>query len=84
MAIARKPDFISAEEYLDGELAAEFRSEYISGEIYSMHAAGKRHGEITSNINRGIGNLLRGSACRPSVGVSVAAPASYLIPDVVV
>jgi Uma2 family endonuclease len=84
MAIQRNPAFISPEQYLEIERTAEFRSEYISGEMFAMASPSKAHGLLVSAIDSEVGNVLRDGSCDISIGISVAAPASYLIPDVVV
>lgn len=63
-AAARSTSFISAEEYLEIERAAETRSEYVNGEIVSMPGGTFNHDAITGNIQRLIGNQLVGRPCR--------------------
>lgn len=84
MDLVRKERFISPEEYLEGERTAPFRSEYISGEVFAMASAGKRHGRIVVNVGSALLIGLKGGPCEPSSGLSVAAPASFLVPDLVV
>jgi Uma2 family endonuclease len=84
MAVQLKPRFISPEEYWEIEQAAETRSEYISGEMIAIASPSKAHGQIVANTSAQLVNLLQSSPCEANVGVSVEAPASFLIPDVVV
>jgi Uma2 family endonuclease len=49
MATQRQPKFITPEEYIESQRTAEFRSEYIFGEVFEMSAASRRHGEIIVN-----------------------------------
>jgi len=84
MAVQRNPIFISPEEYLDIERSSNVRHEYVSGEMYEMATPSQAHGEILSNTNSAFVNLLRETPCRSNVGVSVKAPASFLVPDMVV
>jgi len=46
----RLTPFLSADEYLEGELASELRHEYVDGEVYAMVGASDRHGLITLNL----------------------------------
>jgi len=84
MASPRKPDNITPEQYLEIERTSEFRSEYIAGEVVAMPVPSKAHGQILTNISAELWTVLRGKPCEVNVGSSVAAPASYLIPDLVV
>ena len=45
-----KDNRITAEEYLQGELASETKHEYIDGYIYAMAGASINHNRIASNI----------------------------------
>ncbi len=63
-AAARSAAFISAEEYLESERAAETRSEYVNGEIVSMPGGTFDHDAITGNIFGLIRNQLVGRPCR--------------------
>lgn len=54
---------LSAEEYLAGEALAEFRHEYVAGEIYAMAGASERHNRITLNIAFQLRAKARGSQC---------------------
>jgi Uma2 family endonuclease len=84
MATKRAPIYISPEEYWDMERKADFRSEYISGEILAMASPSKAHGQIIMALGGEIRSALRGRTCEVSTGISVAAPASYLVPDLVI
>lgn len=57
--VEKKPDIISPEEYLDGELESEVKHEYIDGHVYAMAGASKKHNQITRNILYGLENKLR-------------------------
>jgi Uma2 family endonuclease len=54
---------ITADEYLRIERAAEWKSEYIDGEMFAMAGASPRHVFIVANLVREIGNRLRESPC---------------------
>src|SRR5579871_6384858 len=86
MATARKP-FYTAEEYLELERKAEFKSEYVAGEIDAMAGASLEHGIIVANLIRSLGNQLEDSPCIPvpnELKVQVRATHMYTYPDVVV
>lgn len=78
--------YISPEEYLAIERQAEFRSEYIDGEVYAMAGASKSHNTIVGNLNRLIGTQLLDRPCSVysnDMRVKVAATGKYYYPDVV-
>ena len=52
------------EEYLALERAAEYKSEYIEGEIRAMAGSSPEHSAITSNVNIAVGSQLRGTPCQ--------------------
>jgi Uma2 family endonuclease len=84
MAVERKPNFISPEEFLAITRASPLRHEYIAGQMYEMASGSQRHSRVTGNVYHGLRNLLAASSCEPGTDLSVAAQASFLVPDVVV
>jgi Uma2 family endonuclease len=52
------------EEYLALEREAEFKSEYIRGEIVAMSGGTYTHALIAANVLAGLGVRLRGTECR--------------------
>lgn len=52
------------EEYIELYKNSEERFEYFDGEIFSMASGKIAHGGIAANINREIGNLLKGRPCQ--------------------
>lgn len=75
------------EQYLEREREAEFRSEYISGEILAMAGASFEHGIITSNLTRLLNAQLEDEPCvvipnDMRVQANVTGP--YFYPDLVV
>jgi Uma2 family endonuclease len=73
-------------EYLAIERAAEFRSEFVDGEMFAMSGGTNRHGAIQGNLFGELYMALRGSACRPfgsDSRVKVSSRA-YVYPDVTV
>ncbi len=78
--------YISEEEYLAIERAAEYKNEYVNGEIFAMTGASRKH-NLSTNLISSLGSQLRGTPCEVYPGeMRVKAPAarSYVYPDVVV
>lgn len=74
------------EQYLEMERKADFRSEFVNGEIMVMAGASREHVLIVSNLVRELGNQLRTGPCetystdmRTRIG-----PTRYTYPDVAV
>ncbi len=65
MPAVKKVKLISVEEYLERELKAEVKHEYVNGDIYAMAGASENHDYISGNIYRKFGNHLESSPCRP-------------------
>src|ERR1041385_7127366 len=79
--------YISSEEYLRLERQAEYKSEYLNGEIFAMSGASRAHNLITANITGELRQQLRGRPCETYAGdmrVKVSASSFYTYPDVVV
>ncbi|MGI4790724.1 MAG: Uma2 family endonuclease [Janthinobacterium lividum] len=86
MASLAKPRFSPA-EYLTLERQAEYKSEYVSGEIFAMAGTSYRHTIIVANLLRELGRQLRGGPCRAvanDLRVMVQATRAYTYPDVVI
>jgi Uma2 family endonuclease len=74
------------EEYLTLERRAEYKSEYINGEIYAMSGASKEHNWITLNLASEIRQQFKGRPCdvfSADMRVQVSATGMYTYPDVV-
>lgn len=79
--------YISPEEYLALERKAEYKSEYLHGEIFAMSGASRKHNVITWNIGNQLGPQLRGKPCegyQSDMRVKVRASGLYTYPDVVI
>ena len=50
MPTAKKTDFITVEEYLNGELISEIKHEYVDGQVFAMAGASKNHERISGNF----------------------------------
>lgn len=86
MASLEKPRF-TPQEYLAMERAADYKSEYMSGEIFAMAGTSYKHTIIVANLLRELGGQLRGGPCRAvanDLRVSVPATGAYTYPDVVI
>jgi Uma2 family endonuclease len=78
---------MTPEEYLRTERDAEWKSEYIDGEMFAMAGASPRHVLIATNIARELGNELREGPCTvytADLRVSTDRQRHYTYPDVVV
>lgn len=86
MTTTYTPD-LSPEEYLVRERAAEYKSEYLGGEVRAMTGASRRHNLVTVNIAVSLSSQLRGRPCETYISdmrVKVERTGAYLYPDVVV
>src|SRR5581483_5690988 len=80
-----KPCYVTPEEYLERERAAETKSEYYDGVIVAMAGASPEHDRIAVDILRHLGNQLERSPCEPfSSDMRVRVPTCnrYYYPDV--
>jgi len=74
------------EQYLEMDRKAEYRSEYVAGEVVAMAGASREHNRITINIGSALLVQLRGSSCEPfttDLRVKGRTTGAYLFPDVV-
>ncbi len=79
--------YISPQEYLRLERQAEYKSEYLNGEIFAMSGASRKHNLLTINISGSLNQQLRGRPCEvyaSEMRVKVNATGLYTYPDVVV
>jgi len=83
-----KPELhLTPEEYLRIERAAEWKSEYVDGEMFAMSGASPRHVLIATNLSRVLDNRLIESPCNVyGVDLRVATDRRrhYTYPDLVV
>jgi Uma2 family endonuclease len=79
--------YLPPEEYLAIERQAEYKSEYLAGEVFAMVGASRKHNLITVNIIVALGQQLRDKPYElyPSdMRVRVPAKGLYTYPDVAV
>ena len=77
----------SAEEYLELERAAEYKSEYYRGEIFAMAGAGRNHNRIKENLSIEIGFFLKGKSCQSfssDMRVHIPENTLYTYPDLLI
>jgi Uma2 family endonuclease len=55
---------VTEEQYLVIDRAAEFRSEFLDGEIIAMSAGSRRHSSLQLNLAGEVRDALRGTRCR--------------------
>ena len=55
--------FITPEAYLAAERKAQFRHQYVNGEIYAMPGGSRQHVRIVSNIDTVLNNELDDRDC---------------------
>lgn len=86
--MARQPTtYLTPEEYLAAERKAEYKSEYIDGEMVAMTGASRKHNLVAVNITREISQQLKGRPCELYAGdmrVRVPSTRLYTYPDVAV
>jgi len=79
--------FLTPEEYLRIEHAAERKSEYVNGRVYAMAGASPRHVLVAGNVTGACWSRLRGGPCRiytSDLRLCVDETGLYTYPDVVI
>ena len=79
--------FITPAGYLSLERQAEYKSEYLNGEIFAMTGASRKHNLIVTNVVISLGQQLKGRPCEAyssDMRVKVAASGLYTYPDIAV
>ncbi len=87
MALPRRARTFTPQEYLSLERNAEYKSEYVNGEIFAMAGASRAHNRISTNLIGLLGNQLRGTACEvfgSDMRVAVDPASMYTYPDATV
>lgn len=80
-------NYISPEQYLQGEETNPIKHEYREGEVYAMAGASNTHVVITGNVFAMLRNHLRGRGCQAYISDTKAHIKSmdiYYYPDVIV
>lgn len=77
--------YFTPAEYLDLEERADYRSQYVAGEIFAMAGAQPWHNEIAGNIFAGLHARFRGRPCKAYIAdmrVHVPAGELWTYPDI--
>ena len=78
-------DFISEQEYLDGELLSETKHEYIDGEVYAMTGTSVNHNRIVSNVLAALHPHLANTPCDVfAADMKVKTGPNFFYPDLLV
>ncbi len=64
MTSAQRLSQISVEDYLSGEVHAQFKHEYVAGTVYAMAGGTYAHNLIASNVLGELHSQLKGKPCR--------------------
>jgi Uma2 family endonuclease len=78
---------LTAQQYLEIERRAEYKSEFLNGEMFAMSGASRAHNLIATNVTRELSGQLRGRPCETYAGdmrVKVSETGLYTYPDVLV
>jgi Uma2 family endonuclease len=67
MEAALKADFISVNEYLEGEEHTQIRHEYVDGLVYAMAGATREHNRLALNLTTSLDSHLGGGPCQISI-----------------
>ncbi|MGV3719987.1 MAG: Uma2 family endonuclease [Actinomycetota bacterium] len=79
------PHYISPDEYLALERAADQKSEYINGEVFAMSGGSFAHSTLCANLILEIGLALKGTPCAVKTSdlrISIPDAGLYTYPDV--
>ena len=85
MALANPVHRLTEAEYLETERRAEFKSEFLDGEMFAMAGGTSSHSLITCNLIRDLGTRLKGCPCvvyNSDMRIKVQAAGLYTYPDV--
>ena len=63
--VAEQRSFITKREYVELEKQAEYKSEYIKGQIYAMSGGSLNHARIGGHVFASLNSQLRGKPCEP-------------------
>ena len=84
--MASQPNvFLTAEEYLDLEEKAEYKSEYMDGELLAMAGANPEHDTIVVNFVVILGHQFKGTPCKvhtSDMRVAASPTSAYTYPDI--
>lgn len=87
MESALPQHYVTAEEYLARERAADYKSEYFHGEVFAMAGGTRRHNAIGLSTGAAIKAVLKGRGCNvynSDMRIEIAALNKYTYPNVAV
>lgn len=85
MALERAQSHIGEQEYLQGELNAELRHEYIDGQVFAMAGASRNHQRLVGNLHTALNQYLANNQCEPFANeLKVKVDRCFFYPDLVV
>ncbi|MFU8849236.1 MAG: Uma2 family endonuclease [Opitutales bacterium] len=64
MGIPETANFITVDEYIEGELRSEVRHEYIGGQVYAMSGGSEAHNILSGNLYAALREHFRGKPCK--------------------
>jgi len=80
-----KITWISEEDYLEGEMLANRRHEYLDGQVYAMAGANARHNLIALNVAVELRTATRGKGCQVFINdmkLRISEQRTFYYPDV--
>ncbi|MEZ5535626.1 MAG: Uma2 family endonuclease [Thiolinea sp.] len=78
---------LTPEQYLAAEKTADYRSEYIEGEVYAMAGASDANVTLSTNLSAMLHGQLRGSDCKSyssDMKLRIGEDKTYFYPDLMV
>ena len=84
---APKYDYLSPQEYLEYERAAEYKNEYYHGQVLGMSGASLKHNILDKNLVSLLAGFLKGNDCNVLPGnmrVSTPSHDAYMYPDAII
>ncbi len=87
MALAKKMNFISPEEYLEGEKISDEKHDYINGQVFLMAGASDAHVTVVGNIFSLLHPKIREKSCKIYISdmkVFIETANCYFYPDIFV
>lgn len=85
VSVVEKVRDLSPQEYLESELRAEIKREYVAGQVYAMVGVSRAHNTIAGNLFAALRNHLRGGPCQVFISdMKVRTADAFFYPDVVV
>lgn len=85
MPIAKKINFVSEQDYLEGEKISDIKHEYMDGYVYAMSGAHANHNRLAGNFHTALNVHLKGKPCQPYMSdMKVKTGSHFFYPDVLV